>query len=144
MCLPKDTTSKTQPLDAGIIAYWKVKYKKRLLRYVCGQIDWSCTASEIVKSVNLLLSIEWGREAWDEVSTDTIQIYFKKTGLFPVEVDIEDDPFEGDDLQDLQQLLARVDESCSAEEYLSAEDDLKVCRGFIDSSNPNWRETFRD
>ena len=32
--LPKNTASKTQPLDAGIIANWKVKYKKRLLRYV--------------------------------------------------------------------------------------------------------------
>ena len=97
-----------------------------------------------MKSVNLLLSIEWGREAWDEVSADTIRRCFKKTGLFPEEVDIEDDPFEGDDVQDLQQLLARVDESCSAEEYISAEDDLEVCGGFIDSSDPNWRETFRD
>ena len=33
--LPKNTTSKTQPLDAGIIASWKVLYRKRMLRYVC-------------------------------------------------------------------------------------------------------------
>ena len=97
-----------------------------------------------MKSVNLLMSIEWGREAWDEVSADTIQRCFKKTGLFPEEVDIEDDPFEGDDLQDLQQLLTRVDDSCTAKEYISAEDDLEVCGGCIDSSDPNWRETFRD
>ena len=118
----KNTTSKTQPLDAGIIAHWKVKYKKTLLRYVCGQIDGSRTASEIVKSVNLLMPIEWGREAWDKVSADTIQRCLKKSGLFPEEVDTEGDPFEGDDLQDLQQLLARVDESRSAGEYISAED----------------------
>ena len=142
--LPKNTTSKTQPLDAGVIANWKVKYKKRLLRYVCGQIDGSRSASEIVKSVNLLMSIEWGRQAWDEVSADTIQRCFKKTGLFPEEVNIEDDPFEGEDLQDLQQLLTRVDESYSAEEYISVEDDLEICGGYLDSSDPNWRETFRD
>ena len=142
--LPKNTTSKTQPLDAGIIANWKVNYKKRLLRYVCGQVDGSRSASEIVQSDNLLMWIEWGRQAWDEVSADTIQRCFKKTGLFPEEVNIEDDPFEGEDLQDLQQLLTRVDESCSAEEYISVEDDLEICGGYIDSSDPNWRETFRD
>ena len=60
--LPKNTTSKTQPLDAGIIANWKVKYKKQLLCYVCGQVDGSKSASDIVKSVNLLMSIKWGRQ----------------------------------------------------------------------------------
>ena len=43
------------------------------------------------------MSIEWRRETWDEVSADTIQRCFKKTGLFPEEVDIEEVPFEGDD-----------------------------------------------
>ena len=140
----KNTTSKIQLLDAGIIANWKVKYKKRLLRYVCGQIDVSRSASEIVKSVSLLMSIEWGRQAWYEVSADTIQRWFKKTGLFPEEVNIKDDPFEGEDLQHLQYLLTKVDESCSAEEYISVEDDLEICGGYIDSSDPYWRETFRD
>ena len=56
--LPKNTTSKTQPLDAGIIANWKVHYKKRLLRYICGKVTSSSSASEIVKSVNLLMAIE--------------------------------------------------------------------------------------
>ena len=31
--------------------------------YVRGQIDGSRSACEVVKSVNLLLSIEWGKEA---------------------------------------------------------------------------------
>lgn len=31
--LPKNTTSKTPPHDAGIIASWKVLYRKRMLRY---------------------------------------------------------------------------------------------------------------
>jgi hypothetical protein len=47
--LPENTTSKTQPLDAGIITNWKAKYKKRLLRYVCSQVDGSRSASNIVK-----------------------------------------------------------------------------------------------
>ena len=35
--LPKNMTSKMQPLDAEIIANWKVHYKKQLLRYICGK-----------------------------------------------------------------------------------------------------------
>lgn len=37
--LPKNTTSRTQPLDAGIIKLWKVFYKKKLLRHVVSQVD---------------------------------------------------------------------------------------------------------
>ena len=81
--LAKNTTSKTQPLKAGIISNWKVKYKKVLLQYECGQIDRSNSTSDIVKSVNLLMSIKWGRQAWDKVSSDTIQKCIKKTGLCP-------------------------------------------------------------
>ena len=62
--LPKNTTPKTQPLDSGIIASWKCSYKKiRLLRYVCSKVDGSNSASDNVKSVDLLISIEWGRLA---------------------------------------------------------------------------------
>ena len=69
---------------------------------MCGQIDGSNSASDIVKSANLLMSIEWGRQAWDEISSNTIQKCFKKTGLCPDELTVEDDPFEGEELQDLQ------------------------------------------
>ena len=37
--LPCNTTSKTQPLDAGIIKVWKVNVRRKLLRYVCSQLD---------------------------------------------------------------------------------------------------------
>ena len=67
------------------------------------------------------MSIEWGRQAWDEVSSDTIQRCFKKTGLYPEEIAIEDDPFEGEELQDLQELLSRIEVPCTTEEYLSTE-----------------------
>ena len=50
--LPKNATSMTQPLDTGIIANWKVKYKNKLLRFVFSRVDGKKNASEIVKSVN--------------------------------------------------------------------------------------------
>ena len=35
----KNTTSRTQPLDAGIIKTWKVHYRRKLLRYIASEID---------------------------------------------------------------------------------------------------------
>ena len=64
--LSKKETSPTQPLDAGIIKLWKVKRKGKL--YVCSKIDRQKTASEIVKSVNLLIAIQWGKKAWDSIN----------------------------------------------------------------------------
>ena len=41
------------------------------------------------------MAIEWGKQAWSEVSQDTIVKCFKKTRLYPQEVEEGDDPFEG-------------------------------------------------
>lgn len=104
--LPKNTTSKTQLLDAGIIANWKVNYKKKLLRNVCSKVDGVKNASEIVKSINVSMAIEWGKQAWSEVSQDTIVKCFKKTRFYPQQVEEDDDPFEGEDeLPALQELI---------------------------------------
>lgn len=146
--LPKNTTSKTQPLDSGIIASWKCKYKKRLLRHVCSKVNVSSNASEIVKSVDLLMSIEWGKQAWDEVSSDTIIKCFKRTGLNP-EVEVEededeDDPFEGEELSSLQLLVNSLNTSCPAQEFVCCDNDLEVCSGLIDPSDPEWRTKVRE
>ena len=53
MCfLPKNTTSRLQPLDAGIIQNFKVKYRKLLLKFVISRVNDKKTASEIVKEVD--------------------------------------------------------------------------------------------
>ena len=72
----------TQPLDAGIIANWKVKYKKKLFHFVCSRVDGKKNASEVVKSVHVSMALEWEKEAWDEVSSDLIVKCFKKKRNF--------------------------------------------------------------
>ena len=144
--LPKNTTSKTQPLDSGIIASWKCKYKKRLLRHVCSKVNGSTNACEIVKSVDLLMSIEWGKQAWDEVSSTTIIKCFKRTVLYPeaeVEED-EDDPFEGEELSSLQLLVNSLNASCTVQEFVCCDDNLEVCSGMVDPSDREWRAKVRE
>ena len=143
MFLLKNTTSKTQPLDSGITASWKCRYKKRLLRHVSSKVDGSNSVSGIVKSVNLLMSIECERQAWDDVSRETIVKCFKRTGLYPDEVDEEDDPFEGE-VSGLQELVAAMEVSCTAEEFLAAEEEIQICSSLFDSADPKWREKARE
>ena len=77
--LPPNTTSKLQPLDAGITWSFKVHYKTLLLPYVLSKIDQTTvTAADILKSVNVLKAIRW-------VAKDGVQIierpsYIKKYG----------------------------------------------------------------
>ena len=51
--LPKNTTSKLQPLDAGIIKNFKVFYRKQLLQHVLARITLGFEASDVISSVDL-------------------------------------------------------------------------------------------
>ena len=79
--LPPNMTSKLQPLDLGIIQNFKVQYRHLLLRFVLANIEECSTASDVVKSVNLLMAIRWVACAWNTVSPDTISKCFKKGGV---------------------------------------------------------------
>ena len=62
--LPPNTTSKLQPMDAGIIQSVKINYRKRLLRHLISRMDACNTASELVKLVNILDAILWIKDVW--------------------------------------------------------------------------------
>ena len=71
--LPKNTTSRLQPLDAGIIQNFKVKYRKRLVKYVLARIQEHASATQTVNGVDVLVAIRWLQEAWKEVTNLTIK-----------------------------------------------------------------------
>ena len=66
--LPKNTTSRLQPLDAGIIQNFKVKYRKRLVKYGLARIQEDVSATQVVKSAYVLVAIRWLQEACKEVN----------------------------------------------------------------------------
>lgn len=144
--LPCNTTSKTQPLDAGIIKVWKVDVRRKLLRYVCSQLDGKNTASDVIKSVNMLMSIQWGKQAWDDVKLETVMKCFKKVGLCPrtLPEGKDDDPFAGEDIADVQDLVHTIDRSTSIDEYICDEDSLPTCDSTIDTTSKDWREEVRN
>ena len=79
--LSKNTTSRLQPLDAGIMRNFKHKYRKLLVRYVVSQINEGKTTSEIIKEVRLLKAISWLQIAWKNVVPETIKQCYKKCGF---------------------------------------------------------------
>ena len=79
--LPKNTTSRLQPLDLGIIQAFKLKYYKRLLTHVVSKVDQCNSASEVCKSVDLLQAIRWTAMAWNDVSESTVVKCFIKAGI---------------------------------------------------------------
>ena len=79
--------------------------------------------------MHLLQAIQWGKQAWDEVDQETVQKCFKKVGLSPDEVDMEegiDDPFEGEDMMSLEELCAKLGttETVTAQEFVGADDEV--------------------
>lgn len=132
--LPKTTTSKSQTLDASIIANWKVLSRKRMLQLMVRK-----TCPKLSNPINVLTAIEWGRQSWNDVRQSTIMKCFQKTGLYPRDKAIEDDPFEGEELANLKTIMDWIYAECSVEEYVSCDDDTDICTGLIDPSKPNWR-----
>ncbi|KAI7340379.1 hypothetical protein KC315_g724 [Hortaea werneckii] len=67
--LPPNLTSKTQPLDQGIIASFKAIYKRCWIRFIAEEFD---EGRDPYKSMNLLKAFRFIRRAWLELSSKTI------------------------------------------------------------------------
>ena len=85
--LPPNTTSKLQPLDAGIIAQVKALYRKRMLRNISFNIQQNIPASEAAKKIDIFTAIEWLSLAWSGVSDLNIKRCFKKVGFSQMHID---------------------------------------------------------
>lgn len=113
--LPPNTTSILQPLDLGIIQNFKVHYRHYLLKYVLSKIDECDTATDVVKSVNILMAIRWVAKAWTLVAKETICKCFRKAGILTSDMDVvstgledDNDPFSECDLrQEMDSLIEK-------------------------------------
>ena len=66
--LPKNTTSKLQPLNAGMIENFKIHYRKQLLQHVVPRVTPWSRGSDIIDSVDILMAIRWTMNAWETFS----------------------------------------------------------------------------
>ena len=95
------------------------------------------------------MAIQWGKQAWDEISQDTIAKCFNKVGLVPdaniIKGNDDDDPFEGEDILSLEELCKKFgEESTAAKEFVNADEELPSCTEPIDTDKLSWREDVRN
>ena len=70
--LPPNTTSKTQPMDQGIIKNLKVHYREGILRKLLASVD-----KKEVLYISVLDALHGLRQAWDLVKPQTIKNCFR-------------------------------------------------------------------
>ena len=129
--LPPNTTSRLQPMDAGIIQNMKVVYRKKLLRHILFLMNEARTASDIIKKVTVLDAILWLTTAWDSVSPETIQKCFRKCGFSDAIVDASsDDEWDEEDLRPL------LPPGTSLRDYVDSDDHVAMQRTIDD----NWKK----
>ena len=80
--LPKNTTSRTQPLDAGVIASVKSRYRKRQLERAVDLIEEGITDN--LYSIDLYSAIRMIYEIWNRMETSIFVNCWAKTCLVPI------------------------------------------------------------
>ncbi|CBF89925.1 uncharacterized protein ANIA_10045 [Aspergillus nidulans FGSC A4] len=101
--LPKNSTSRFQPLDQGIIQNLKIYYQKQWLRYMLSYYERNL---DLLQSVTILDCIRWLVRAWHhDVQSSTILACFYKSTLVqdPIELPVE--------VPDLRPLYTQVQQS---------------------------------
>ena len=73
------------------------------MRYVLAKIDKCDSASDVSKSVNVLVAIRWVALAWSKVQEETVRKCFRKAGVLNQDMTvvkrIDDDPFADTDAE---------------------------------------------
>ncbi|KAG0441941.1 Tigger transposable element-derived protein 6, partial [Dictyocoela muelleri] len=87
---PPNCTTVIQLLDMGIIHSFKTKFKQMLTNFqVVEALINNSDQSESIKCVNLLNVVLWIKKSIELVKNETIQNCWKKSTLFDVERDVE-------------------------------------------------------
>lgn len=111
--LPPNTTSKTQPMDMGVIRSLKARYRRSLIRKMIRAVE----LKKPLPNISILDAMLMLQEAWSDLPADVIANCFKHAGISAEAqeraVNDEDDPFfnlqEENDV-DLQASLDRLKE----------------------------------
>ncbi|XP_046395541.1 tigger transposable element-derived protein 4-like [Ischnura elegans] len=129
--LEPNTTSKTQPLDKGIIQNFKIMYRSYLLQHFIRNIDNGANISEAAPWT-LLHAVRSIARAWNNVSKETIKNCWRSAGYGDVEDNVAEETISTP--PSLQDLLANeleqfnqvcpINSSVSSIAYNEIDEDL--------------------
>ena len=87
----------------------------------------AATATDVIKSTNVLIALRWVAIAWRKVQSTTIQICFRRAGILSTDLDVQTlcedkDPFQDIDIQVGMSSLISCSmgtlSHCSVDEYI--------------------------
>jgi hypothetical protein len=129
--LPPNTTSYWQPMDQGIIASFKLQYRRQWVAFMLQEYEKGRNPN---KTVTLLKAIQWCRVAWEQgVVQETIQrCWIKSTLIKPAKQEpiLEDD--QGTERAKLQEQIeslpppAKGEERISLDEFINPKSEIIV------------------
>ena len=140
--LPKKTTSRLPPLDAGIMKNVKVKYRKKLLGHVIARISNDCSASHIAKEIDILQAITWVAAAWKEVSETTIKNCFVKRSIVQQVAENQGSEELDDEFAELFKELTEMNETANnftAEEYIDSDNEISSFHPPMNLKMVDWK-----
>ena len=121
--LPKRTTSRIQPLDAGIIACLKRRYRRNQILSALNLMDTEDTKN--LYKVDILKAIRWINEEWENQSETTIYNCWCKTGLVGHEEHTVSNHSESekDEVDNLYQQICNESQAFNVEDVFFHEDE---------------------
>ena len=138
----KNSTSRLQPLDAGIIGNSKLKYRKLLLRFVVSRVNDSQTASQIIEDeVHIFRVISWLQTTWKSVTLEIIKNCFRKCGF-----DAENNCEVINDQIDAEfwELFDQVSSGTDIDEYIGFGIEVVTSLPAINPLMVDWRQETSD
>jgi hypothetical protein len=121
--LPPNTTSKWQPMDQGIIASWKLQYRKKWIAFMLREYE---AGRDPLKTCNILKAIQWTRYAWETaVRPATIQRCWVKSTLVDLDVSEVEGEGEAMDRVEIQQQIEQLPftECIQLDDFLGPQDE---------------------
>ena len=80
VCMPPNTASELQPLNAGITASFKKHYRKKQILWGLDQLD----MGQNPYKVDQLRAMQWMKGAWNNIDPSVFKNCWKNAGLFDV------------------------------------------------------------
>ena len=144
----KNCTSKLQPMDLGVIANLKSKYKRRVHNQVRIMAKTVENVRQFISQLTIFDAILHCKNAWDAMSAETIIKCFNHSGIFdsdaspPCSPESTQEPLEEKDTefdQYFQNLLGM-----SWDEYLMMDEELEIENPVCALDASNYKDNADD
>ena len=147
--LPPNTTSKTQPMDQGVIRTLKAYYRTQLVQRALREIDIQSNSSTIqMPRISILDAMLMLKVAWRQVKESTITACFCKAGINESATNSSDDnPFADlqEGMQELQSIQPElVPATVTPEEWVNSDADVETGTAITDEDIIQEYQRTRD